>query len=139
MDERITGISRGGEQIMHCRHVYQETLRDLIHLASLQTSFVTLDNAIKVTNRRVNALEKVVQPKIENTISYIVSELDELEREEFYRLKMVRNMKIKIAAEKEAELKEKLGDQAEEIIEQNKLDVAQSSSLLDEADDDLVV
>lgn len=124
---------------MHCRHVYQETLRDLIHLASLQTSFVTLDNAIKVTNRRVNALEKVVQPKIENTISYIVSELDELEREEFYRLKMVRNMKIKIAAEKEAELKEKLGDQAEEIIEQNKLDVAQSSSLLDEADDDLVV
>lgn len=124
---------------MHCRHVYQETLRDLIHLASLQTSFVTLDNAIKVTNRRVNALEKVVQPKIENTISYIVSELDELEREEFYRLKMVRNMKIKIAAEKEAELKEKLGDQAEEIIEQSKLDVAQSSSLLDEADDDLVV
>ena len=50
-------------------------------LASLQTSFVTLDEALKVTNRRVNALENVTIPKIQGVLDYIARELDELERE----------------------------------------------------------
>ena len=33
----------------------------------------------------MNALENVVKPRLENTISYIKGELDELEREEFFR------------------------------------------------------
>lgn len=46
---------------------------------------MTLDEVIKITNRRVNAIENVVMPKLENTISYITTELDEGEREDFYR------------------------------------------------------
>lgn len=79
------GLGRGGQQVQGCRKSFLEATRLLIKLASLQTSFLTLDEAIKATNRRVNALENVVKPKIENTISYIKSELDELEREEFFR------------------------------------------------------
>ena len=52
-----------------------------------------LDEVIKVVNRRVNAIEHVIIPRTENTISYINSELDELDREEFYRLKKVKNNK----------------------------------------------
>lgn len=56
-----------------------------MQLANFQTAFITLDAALKVTNRRVNALENVVKPQLENTIDYIKGELDELEREEFFR------------------------------------------------------
>merc|ERR1719369_2154003 len=70
-------------------------------LASLQTSFITLDEVIKITNRRVNAIEHVIIPRIERTLAYIISELDELEREEFYRLKKVQDKKKKIRKEKE--------------------------------------
>merc|ERR1712070_770191 len=93
----------GGQRIKECRKTFIHALHLLIRLASLQTSFVKLDEAIKVTNRRVNALEHVVIPRIENTIAYIVSELDELEREEFFRLKKVQaKKKEKLDAEEAA-------------------------------------
>lgn len=68
----------------------------------MQTSFLTLDEALKVTNRRVNALEHVVIPRIEGSIAYIIAELDEMEREEFFRLKMIQKKKKKALEEKEA-------------------------------------
>lgn len=82
-----------------------KTVKLLIALASLQTSFVKLDEAIKITNRRVNALEHVVIPRIENTIAYIISELDELEREEFFRLKKIQGKKKEKIELEEAALK----------------------------------
>ncbi len=78
----------------------------MFRLASLQTSFVTLDEALKVTNRRVNALENVTIPKIEGTLAYIGRELDELEREDFTRLKLVQGKKKIEQAEADA-IKEK--------------------------------
>eukprot|EP00957_Ditylum_brightwellii_P118201 9015204-Ditylum_brightwellii.AAC.1 len=44
-------------------------------------SFVTMDEALNVTNRRVNALENVTIPKIQGILDYIAHELDELEHE----------------------------------------------------------
>ena len=57
---------------------------------------------IKVTNRRVNAIDNVIIPRIERTISYITSELDEAEREEFYRLKKIQEKKKQAKAKKVA-------------------------------------
>jgi V-type H+-transporting ATPase subunit D len=79
----------------------------LVELASLQTAFVILDEVIKVVNRRVNAIEHVIIPRTENTIKYINSELDELDREEFYRLKKVANKKQRDNAAQDAEMKAK--------------------------------
>jgi len=102
----LTGLGRGGKQVQKCKRAYKEALQTLVELASLQTAFLTLDQAIKTTNRRVNALENVVTPRLENTVSYIKGELDELEREEFFRLKKVQAKKKKDA--KEIEEKEDL-------------------------------
>ncbi|KAJ3679655.1 hypothetical protein LUZ60_017666 [Juncus effusus] len=89
----LTGLAGGGQQIQSCRAAHLKAIELLVELASLQTSFLTLDEAIKTTNRRVNALENVVVPRIENTITYIKGELDELEREDFFRLKKIQGYK----------------------------------------------
>jgi len=101
--QELTGLSKGGQQIHKSRDTYLKAIDSLIELASLQTAFITLDEVIRVTNRRVNAIEYVVKPKLENTVSYIIAELDESEREEFYRLKKVQGKKKRdiIAREKE--------------------------------------
>jgi len=99
----LAGLAKGGQQLKKLKANYQKAISLLVELASLQTSFITLDEVIKITNRRVNAIEHVIIPRIERTLSYIISELDELEREEFYRLKKVQDKKKKIRKMKEEE------------------------------------
>ncbi|CAM9165270.1 unnamed protein product, partial [Chrysoparadoxa australica] len=98
------GLSGGGLKVEACRAKFRQWVENLVKLASLQTSFVTMDEALKVTNRRVNALENVTIPRMEGIIAYINRELDELEREDFTRLKKVVEKK-KEAADREAKLK----------------------------------
>lgn len=110
----LTGLSRGGQQIDRLKKNYAKAVELLVQLASLQTSFVTLDEVIKITNRRVNAIEHVIIPRIENTLSYITTELDEREREEFFRLKKIQEKKKKVRKEAE-KVKEELRLQGIEV------------------------
>lgn len=109
-DFGLTGLGRGGQQVQRAIEVYSKAVETLVELASLQTAFVILDEVIKVTNRRVNALEHILIPRTENTIKYINSELDELDREEFYRLKKVQGKKKRDVAVAEEEAKKKAAD-----------------------------
>jgi len=106
-DNASLGLVGGGKKIAAVRTKFSHMLDVLIRLASLQTSFVTLDEAQKVTNRRVNALENVTIPKILNTLDYILRELDELEREDFTRLKIVKGKKEVEEKERDEERKKK--------------------------------
>lgn len=91
--DMLVGLSKGGVAVNKCKESFVKTLDDLVQLASLQTSLKTLDEALKVTNRRVNALEFVIMPQLANTVKYILSELDELEREDQYRIKKVKDIR----------------------------------------------
>ena len=71
--------------MLKSKEVYAKAVETLVELASLQTAFTILDEVIRATNRRVNAIEHVVIPRLENTVKYILSELDEMDREEFFR------------------------------------------------------
>ncbi|KIM62132.1 hypothetical protein SCLCIDRAFT_120500 [Scleroderma citrinum Foug A] len=97
-DFNLTGLGRGGQQIQRAKEVYAKALETLVELASLQTAFTILDEVIRATNRRVNAIEHIIIPRLDNTIKYIISELDEMDREEFFRLKKVQGKKKRDAA-----------------------------------------
>ncbi|KAF8212098.1 ATP synthase subunit D-domain-containing protein [Mycena galopus ATCC 62051] len=102
-DFNLTGLGRGGQQVLRAKEVYAKAIETLVDLASLQTAFTILDEVIRATNRRVNAIEHVVIPRLDNTIKYIMSELDEMDREEFFRLKKVQGKKKRDTAARDAE------------------------------------
>jgi len=58
----------------------QELFKDLMELARLSKTAELLADEIEVTRRRVNALEYILIPSIKETISYISSRLEEMER-----------------------------------------------------------
>lgn len=53
----LTGLSGGGEQVKRLKKNYVTAIKLLVDLASLQSAFLILDEVIKTTNRRVNAIE----------------------------------------------------------------------------------
>ncbi|XP_028047304.2 V-type proton ATPase subunit D [Monomorium pharaonis] len=92
---KFTGLARGGQQVAKLKTNYGKAIDLLVELASLQRNFQILDRAVKTTSRRVNALRHIIIPRLERTLAYIVTELDEYEREEFYRLKKIQEWKTK--------------------------------------------
>ncbi|TMW50631.1 hypothetical protein DOY81_004290 [Sarcophaga bullata] len=83
----FTGLSSGGGQVQIIREKFQEALKILVAVASLEYSVKIIEEAVKQNKKRVNGLEYVVLPRYQNTAAYIRDELDEFEREDFYRLK----------------------------------------------------
>lgn len=141
-DFNLAGLARGGQQIQKTRQTYANAVKTLVELASLQTAFTILDEVIRATNRRVNAIEHVVIPRLENTIAYIISELDEADREEFFRLKKVQGKKKRDAAIAEAE-RLALQEEAEKSGSAPPLaslagDDAAPSNLLGDKDEDVI-
>ena len=69
----------------------------LLRLAELEKSAQLLADEIEKTRRRVNALEHVLIPSLEETIRYIVMKLDENERGNLTRLMKVKDMMLEQA------------------------------------------
>ncbi len=65
----------------------------LTQMASIRTIVWRLANEVKKTQRRVNALDKMIIPQTRETKTYIESVLEERERENIFVLKSLKNKK----------------------------------------------
>lgn len=70
-----------------------EVKRMTVKLAEVETSVYRLADAVKKTQKRANALNNIMIPQFENTIKYITESLEEKEREDFSRLKVIKKQK----------------------------------------------
>ncbi len=71
---------------------FREALKMSIHLAEIEGRLHRLAEEIEKAKRRVNALEYNYIPKLEATIKYIERQLEEREREDFFRRKKIKSM-----------------------------------------------
>ena len=73
--------------------------QDMLKLAQIEKTTQLLAEEIEKTRRRVNALEYVKIPQMEESIKYISMKLDENERASTIRLMKVKDMLLKQAIE----------------------------------------
>jgi V/A-type H+-transporting ATPase subunit D len=69
---------------------FKEALKLMGRLAELKVSIMRLAQEAKRTIRKVNALEKIAIPDLEETLVYTLSRLEEAERESFLLMKQVK-------------------------------------------------
>ncbi len=69
---------------------YENAVEKIILAAEVETSMRKLLNEIEKTKRRVNALEFIVMPQLDKAKSFIQLRLEEMERENIFRMKRIK-------------------------------------------------
>ena len=64
-------------------------------LVEIENSVYRLADSIKKTQKRANALKNIMIPKFEEDVKFITDALDEKDREEFSRMKVIKKKKSK--------------------------------------------
>jgi V/A-type H+-transporting ATPase subunit D len=83
---------RGGGLLDRALKEYEGVLKDIIRLAGQEKELEVMAREIESTRRRVNALEHILIPNIEETMRYIEERLEEIDRESIVRLMRIKEI-----------------------------------------------
>ena len=90
VEERGYGLIGTSVRVDESVHAFEKLAEKVLEAAELETTMKKLLDEIESTKRRVNALEFKVIPQLEEVASYITLRLEELERENVFRLKRIK-------------------------------------------------
>lgn len=89
----LYGFYRTGSALDEAYKKFEKAKQLSMRLAEIENSVYRLAENIKKTQKRANALKNIMIPRYEAITSMISNALEEKEREEFTRLKVIKNMK----------------------------------------------
>ncbi len=96
INEGITpsyGFSETNADLDKAYKAFKRALSLITRLTEIETSVYRLAVEITKTQRRVNALENVLIPRYEEVVKFIESYLEETERDDFFRMKRLKQRK----------------------------------------------
>ncbi|HYC20372.1 MAG TPA: V-type ATP synthase subunit D [Candidatus Bathyarchaeia archaeon] len=94
IDERGYGIIGTSSAIDEAAAAYEELLDKIIRAAEVETAVKRLLMEIERIKRRVNALEFRVIPDLKEAEAFIMFRLEEMERENIFRLKKIKKKAV---------------------------------------------
>ncbi len=102
IDQHGYGVIGTSVYIDEATKAFENLVETLVQAAEIETTMKRLLDEIEKTKRRVNALEYKVIPELEEAKAFIELRLQEMERENTFRLKRVKH-KSEAKAESEVQ------------------------------------
>jgi V/A-type H+-transporting ATPase subunit D len=92
-NKRGYGVIGTSGYIDDAAEAYERVLKDVIVSAEIETTLKKMLIEIDKTKRRVNALEFRVIPRLRGDAKYVKQRLEEMERDDMFRLKRIKGKK----------------------------------------------
>jgi V/A-type H+-transporting ATPase subunit D len=89
------GFAESNSKLDEATLLFNKAKRLTILLSEIDNAIFKLARAVQKTQKRANALKNIVLPALKSDIKFISEALEEKEREEFTRLKVIKNKKAK--------------------------------------------
>ena len=92
------GFSQTTSQLDAAFLAFEKVKQITAELAEVENSIYRLSVAIRKTQRRANALQNIIIPRNERIVKFITDSLEEKDREEFSRMKVIKAQKLRKSA-----------------------------------------
>lgn len=93
------GLNNTNDDLDYAYYCFDKVKQLTVVLAEVENSIYRLATAVKKTQSRANALKNIMIPRFQEIVKFITDNLEEKEREEFSRMKVIKLHKTKASAE----------------------------------------